>query len=253
MAEETNKGDGENLNSEGQENDQANAEAIAKAEAEKQDQKTTYTKEEVDAIMKKHQADSERGVQKVFQEKQFQEKIVDAIQEISDDKKHLIVLHESDPKVAKAILDKFYGGQSIEEFMKDQGLEEALNDPEIVNKRIKSEAQKLANEERISDKKNEFIAKLKMSEEEKTQFETAFEERKQLKSFSMDDIQKHFEKAYREVNDWFDAKKYQETELIAKATASGGGKWSGGESTHAVSATKKSVDDFFDKFMPNRS
>lgn len=201
MAEETNKGDGENLNSEGQENDQANAEAIAKAEAEKQDQKTTYTKEEVDAIMKKHQADSERGVQKVFQEKQFQEKIVDAIQEISDDKKHLIVLHESDPKVAKAILDKFYGGQSIEEFMKDQGLEEALNDPEIVNKRIKSEAQKLANEERISDKKNEFIAKLKMSEEEKTQFETAFEERKQLKSFSMDDIQKHFEKAYREVND----------------------------------------------------
>lgn len=199
--EETNKGEGVNLNSEGQENDQANAEALAKAEAEKQDQKTTYTKEEVDAMMKKHQADSERGVQKVFQEKQFQEKIVDAIQEISDDKKHLIVLHESDPKVAKAILDKFYGGQSIEEFMKDQGLEEALNDPEIVQKRIKSEAQKLANEERISDKKNEFIAKLKMSEEEKTQFETAFEERKQLRSFSMDDIQKHFEKAYREVND----------------------------------------------------
>ena len=152
-------------------------------------------------MMKKQQADSERGVQKVFQEKQFQEKIVEAIQEISEDKKHLVLLSESEPKVAKAILDKFYGGQSIEDFMKEQGLEEALNDPEIVQKRIKSEAQKLANEERISDKKNEFIERLKMSDEEKTQFETAFEERKQLKSFNMNEIQKHLEKAYREVNE----------------------------------------------------
>lgn len=198
--EETNKGEDVNLNSEGQ-NDQATADALAKAEAEKQDQKTTYTKEEVDEMMKKHQSDTDRGVQKVLSEKQFHEKMVDAIKDISDDKKNLLVLNESDPKVAKAILDKFYNGQTIDEYIKEQGLEEDLNDPEIVNKRIKSEAQRLANEERISDKKNDFIEKLKMSDEEKTQFETAFEERKQLKSFNINDIQKHFEKAYREVNE----------------------------------------------------
>lgn len=194
--EETNKGEDANLNSEGTEV-QPNAEDTPKQE----EQKTTYTKEEVDEMMKKHQSDTDRGVQKVLSEKQFHEKMVDAIKDISDDKKNLLVLNESDPKVAKAILDKFYNGQTIDEYIKEQGLEEDLNDPEIVNKRIKSEAQRLANEERISDKKNEFIEKLKMSDEEKTQFETAFEERKQLKSFSMNDIQKHFEKAYREVNE----------------------------------------------------
>lgn len=194
--EETNKGEEVILNSEGTEV-QPNAEDTPKQE----EQKTTYTKEEVDEMMKKHQSDTDRGVQKVLSEKQFHEKMVDAIKDISDDKKNLLVLNESDPKVAKAILDKFYNGQTIDEYIKEQGLEEDLNDPEIVNKRIKSEAQKLANEERISDKKNEFIEKLKMSDEEKTQFETAFEERKQLKSFSINDIQKHFEKAYREVNE----------------------------------------------------
>ena len=40
-----------------------------------------------------------------------------------------------------------------------------------------------------------------MSEEEQNKFLEAFEERKQLKSFNLDEIDKHLEKAYREISD----------------------------------------------------
>lgn len=103
------------LNSEGTDV-QPNAEDTPKEE----EQKTTYTKEEVDEMMRKHQSDSDRGVQKVLSEKAFAESVVNAVKEISEDKKNLISIHESNPKVAQAILDKFYNGQTIDEYITDQ-------------------------------------------------------------------------------------------------------------------------------------
>jgi hypothetical protein len=71
----------------------------------------------------------------------------------------------------------------------------------------------------IEDKKLAFIDKLKMTDAEKKDFEEAFNERKQLKSFNLETIDKHFEKAYREVNDTVDFKTLNTQETIAKSLA----------------------------------
>ena len=39
-----------------------------------------------------------------------------------------------------------------------------------------------------------------MTDEEKEQFEQAFSERKEMRSFDVKDLRKHFEKAYKEVD-----------------------------------------------------
>ncbi|MCP4522159.1 MAG: hypothetical protein GY827_10785 [Cytophagales bacterium] len=55
--------------------------------------------------------------------------------------------------------------------------------------------------DKIAQAKTNFIQRLKMDGEELTQFQEAFSERMELKSFKASDIEKHLEKAYREVND----------------------------------------------------
>jgi hypothetical protein len=66
---------------------------------------------------------------------------------------------------------------------------------------IKEEAEKISNKKDIEKIKKAFIDKLKLSDEEKKSFEEAFEERKSLKSFSFDNLEKHLEKAYFEIAD----------------------------------------------------
>ena len=59
-----------------------------------------------------------------------------------------------------------------------------------------------------------------MTPEEKKNFEEALEERKQLKSFKSSDIEKHLEKAYREISDDSETLKTLKTqETIAKNMA----------------------------------
>jgi len=245
MAEEAKKeGEGENLDSEG-EGSQNWTEGTQGDEGKK----TTFTLEEVEAMKKKMQSDSDRGVQKILHDKALSDKALDAVWIINDDPNHLVVLSETDPEVAKIILKKYYNGQTIEQYMEEQGIELDLNNTEIVKKRIALEAQKLADERIISEKKDEFIKELKMTDEEKTLFEEAFEERKNLKSFDTKDMRKHLEKAFREINDGSDNSKLRNAEEIARALSTGSGKWASESSSKATSATKKSVDNFFDKYL----
>lgn len=59
-----------------------------------------------------------------------------------------------------------------------------------------------------------------MSEKEKKDFEEAFEERRQLKSFKIDDLEKQLTKAYREISDNTEVLKNLKTqEVIGKAMA----------------------------------
>jgi sulfite reductase alpha subunit-like flavoprotein len=65
----------------------------------------------------------------------------------------------------------------------------------------------------------------KLSDEEKSNFEEAFDERKQLKSFNVSSLQKHLEKAYLEVSDNTETlKEIKKQEIIANTLATNNGK-----------------------------
>ena len=244
MAEEAKKeGEGQNLNPEGGEPTWTNG----GDQKGKEGEKTTFTLEEVEAMKAKMQSDGDKWVQKLIQKQQLMEKALDAVPKISDDPSYLVTLHETEPDVAETILKRFYDGKSIEKYMEDEGIELDMSDPERVKRRIAQEAQKLADERIISEKKEEFIKELKMTPDEQALFEAEFEERRNLKTFNPKDLRKHFEKAYREANGEPPAS-LKSAEELARATSSGNWKsWDTG--SQPVSATKKSVDSFFDKFL----
>ena len=194
----------ENLNSEGQD----------------KDTKTSYTAEEVSDLRKQMQADSEKWVQKIISEKKTYQQVLKEVWKVADDKSYLVELHHENPEVAKIILETYYEWQDIEAFKTSIEYQEDSTDPVVIARMVKSEAKKLANQELINDKKQEFITKLKMSDEEKKEFDEAFSERLQLKSFSVSNLSKHFEKAYRDVNDNTESlKEMKKQEAIAHAMA----------------------------------
>jgi hypothetical protein len=205
------------------------AEAETPVEVKAEEQKT-YTQEEVEALKKKMQSDYEKGVQKlhskIHAEKQTYEGVLEAINKVADDKAYLVECYESNPEVAKIILDKYYGGQDIDEYKTDIGYEIDYNDPKVRQKQIEKEAQKIADKKTIEKSKSDFIAKLKMDSEEQKKFDEAFEERKQLKSFNAKDIEKHLEKAYKEIAD-VNTDNLKAQEVIAKTMATGTEKSSG--------------------------
>jgi len=221
MAEEAKKdGEGANLNSDGQ--GDGNWSEGTQGDGS---QKTTFTLEEVEAMKSKMQADSGKGVEKLLTKQQTLEAVIDAVAKISDDPKTLLTLSQTKPEVAKIILDKYYNGVSVEQYAEDMGIEIDLNDPEVVKKRIESEAHKLANERIISEKKDDFVKEFGMTDEEKEQFEQAFNERKEMKSFDVKDLRKHLEKAYKEVDsDSEGRRKLEQQAAIGKATSTANGK-----------------------------
>ena len=68
----------------------------------------TYTAEEVEAIRKKMQSDTDRGVQKILHEKSFYQDVIDSVAKVAKDSKYLIELSIEKPEVAKTMLDKYY-------------------------------------------------------------------------------------------------------------------------------------------------
>jgi hypothetical protein len=59
-------------------------------------------------MKKEMQSNSDRGVQKILKTQQRLEKMLDAVAEVSADPEKLLAIHDQDPEIAKAILDKYY-------------------------------------------------------------------------------------------------------------------------------------------------
>lgn len=224
MAEEAKKQEGEdkNLNPEG---GQPNGTDGGDQKGNQGD-KTTFTLEEVEAMKKEMASNSDKGVQKLLRKQELMEKALDAVPKISDDPSYLVTLHDTEPDVAETILRKFYNGKTIEKYMEDEGIELDMSDPEIVKKRIESEARKLADKRIMTEKSDAFIEELKMTADEKEAFQEALSERMELKSFRMIDMRKHMEKAYLEISPDSEEgrKKLWQAEAIGKALATGTGK-----------------------------
>ena len=69
-----------------------------------EDEPKTYTQEEVEAMRKKLQSDSEKGVQKVINERKLFEKAYKELPKIASDDTRLVELYEEDPELANQIL-----------------------------------------------------------------------------------------------------------------------------------------------------
>lgn len=185
-----------------------------------EEEKTTFTREEVEAMRKEMMSNSEKGVQKIISEKKAYERALEESGNIADDPTRLVELYESDPKTAKIILDKFFNWKSIEEYKEDIDYKEDYADPVIVQKKIQREAEKIAFNKEFEAEKKKFISKLEMSDEEKENFEEALEELKGLKSFKDKELVKVFEKAYKIWNDNEETlMKLKNKEVIAKTIA----------------------------------
>jgi hypothetical protein len=192
-----------------------------------EEKKKTYTEEEVEAIKKKMQSDSEKGVQKIISEKKTHESeariyksVLDAVKQVSDDQSSLVAIYEKDPKVGQVILEKYYDGMSLDKFKEQIQYKENLSDPEVFARRLETEKQKAIDSMKIDQAKDAFIKELEMSEDEKAEFEKAFEERKSLRSFNASNVEQHLERAYREI-DKTDLKSLKSKVTIAKAIATG--------------------------------
>ena len=149
-----------------------------------------------------------------------QRAILSAVARVSKDSKNLVDIFETDPKTARIILDEYYDGKSIEDFKTSIGYKEDLSDPKVAERRISMEAQKRLDRMLVDKEKQAFIERLKMTTEEKTLFEEALAERMELKTFKAEDIDKHLEKAYREISDNTEIlKTIKSQETIARSMA----------------------------------
>lgn len=94
-----------------------------------------------------------------------------------------------------------------------------MSDPETAKKAIEKAAEKLANERIIESQKKDFLKKLALSTEQITAFNEVFDERKSLKSFKIQDLEKHFEKVLKELD--IDIDKTNLTTAIAASHSQG--------------------------------
>ena len=210
-----------------------------------------YTKEEVDAMLKKHQSDTDKGVQKLLSKTKAYENVLDVVGKVSDDPAYLVECWETNQEVAKIILDKYYNGQSIDDFKRSIDYAIDYNDPVVRKRYFEIEAQRINDEKVVEQSTSSFISKLNMSDDEKTRFLDALEERKQLKSFKISDLDRHLEKAYKEVNDNTDAlSKLKSQEAIARAMETGVS-WGGGggiDSKQKTTGLGNEVAEFLKKY-----
>jgi hypothetical protein len=80
--------------------------------------------QELEESIKKHKSDSERGVQKILKEKKEAEEYVSlfrkSVKMVRDDKASLLEIYEDNPKVAKEILEEYFDGMSMDEFIQEE-------------------------------------------------------------------------------------------------------------------------------------
>jgi hypothetical protein len=160
---------------------------------------TTFTAEQMETAkqeaLNKYKSDQEAGVQKLIQEKKMAEEVLDAVGEVAQDQKKLISIFDAKPEVAKKILDKYYGGKTIEEYKESIWFEE---DPKLMNERmVEEKAKSIVNQNRIQDTKKAFIEKTWLEGDDLKAFEEEFDDRLGLKSFTIDKLDEHLTKAFK--------------------------------------------------------
>lgn len=182
----------------------------------------TFTAEELEAktqeALNKYKSDQEHWIQKLVAEKKLAEQVLDAVAQVAENAENLVSIYDESPEVAQKLLDKYYGGKSIEEYKQSIWFQE---EPAIMNdKLITEKARAIVNESKIKDTKKAFIEKLGLEWDELQAFEQEFTERLEMKSFSVDKLDEALTKAYK-LATGFDENKIKEIQR-AKSIASAG-------------------------------
>ena len=189
-------------------------------------EKNTFTAEELETAkqeaLNKYKSDQEKWIQKIIEEKKFAEKVLDAVGLVAQDQNNLVELYDESPDVAEEILNKYYGWQSIDEYKESIGFQES----EIVlnEKMIERKAKSIVEAEKIKDTKKAFIEKTGLKGEELEAFESEFEERMQLKSFSINNLDDNLTKAYKLATGYSEEqiKDIQKSKMVASVSSVSG-------------------------------
>lgn len=136
---------------------------------------------------------------------------------------------------------------SLSEYKKHIGYEDVY-DPKLVEKEVSIRVQKEIESKHINKVKEDFIKKLQMTDEEKEAFEDAFDERKSMKSFSIDNVEKHLEKAYREISDIDIIKRVEKDTIVANVIANQDSKSSSGDTSKPKTRTDRLLEEAEDFF-----
>lgn len=188
--------------------------------------KNTFTAEELEAAkqqaiqeaINKNNSDHAAWLEKLVNEKKIADQVLDAVAQVAENAESLISIYDESPEVAQKLLDKYYGGKSIEEYKQSIWFQE---EPAVMNdKLITEKARAIVNESKIKDTKKAFIDKLGLEWEELQAFEQEFAERLEMKSFSVDKLDEALTKAYK-LATGFDENKIKEIQR-AKSIASAG-------------------------------
>lgn len=193
--------------------------------------------------IKKANSDHEAGVQLVIKEKKFAESVLDAVWEVAKDGKNLIKIADENPDVANEILKKYYGWKTIDEYKESIWFEE---DQLVLNEKlIETKAKSIVDANKIKDTKKAFIEKVWLEWDELQAFEDEFNDRLDLKSFSVDNLDIHLTKAYKLATGYSEdkIKEIQRNKIIANA---GNIKWADRVNEAQKSKIKSEVDDLLD-------
>ena len=210
-------------------------------------EKTTFTAEELEAAkqeaLNKYKSDQEKWIQKIIEEKKFAEKVLDAVWLVAQDQNNLIEIYDENPDVAEEILNKYYGWKSIDEYKESIGFQES----EIVltEKMIEEKAKSIVEAEKIKDTKKAFIEKTGLKGEELEAFESEFEERMQLKSFSIDNLDDNLTKAYKLATGYSEEqiKDIQKSKMVASVSSVS---WTSKQKDSETSRIHKEVNDLLE-------
>ena len=188
--------------------------------------KNTFTAEELEAAkqqaiqeaINKNNSDHAAWLEKLVNEKKIADQVLDAVGKVADNAESLISIYDESPEVAQKILDRYYGGKTIEEYKAKINYQE---EPAVMNdKLITEKARAIVNETKIKDTKKAFIEKLGLEWDKLQAFEQEFTERLEMKSFSVDKLDEVLTKSYKYATG-FDENKIKEIQR-AKSIASAG-------------------------------
>ena len=216
-------------------------------ESQEPNEPKTYSEEEVEAMKKELQSNSDKWVQKVIWEKKLYEKAYQELPKISADDTRLVDISQDDPVLAKKILDDHFDGMTIEEYKDSIDYKEDYSDPEKMKAKIQREAQKIARNKEVETEKKAFIKRLQMEWEELENFESELDWLLETKKYRGQDVTKVMERAYKLSADDESIKKLKNTEVIAKSMTST--KWGGTNKGKETTVTKNPFDDFYKKHL----
>jgi len=190
--------------------------------AEEKDKAVTYTADQVEQMkadtLKEANANHEAWVQKLINEWKLKDKVLSAVWTVAWDNTALIGIFDEDPAVGKEILDKYYNGQTIEQYKESIWYE--VSQEQATDELIEKKANSIYESNKIKDVKKDFIEKLGLEWEELDSFNEEFSGRMQMKNFSVDNLDDNLIKAFKLATGYSDeqVRKLNNTKVVAKST-----------------------------------